>query len=145
MRKWLLLTVAMGLVAASMVALASASRTSTKITPSAETANAYLPKGVKPCTNDWMYYGCDVVGTAYSQLTQINKTNVKDLQVAWVHQSGVVIQGLESTPLVIDGVMYYIASNNRVESKRVTVRRHCNVCSSGVRIEEWVVRSLDTT
>src|SRR6266545_5157477 len=64
--------------------------------------------------NNWPMYHRTYDGYRYSPLAQINKTNVKDLQVAWVHQSGVVVQGLESTPLVIDGVMYYIASNNRV-------------------------------
>ncbi len=64
--------------------------------------------------NNWPMYHRTYDGYRYSPLAQINKTNVKDLQVAWVHQSGVVLQGLESTPLVIDGVMYYIASNNRV-------------------------------
>src|SRR4029450_4735058 len=63
--------------------------------------------------NNWPMYPRTDDGYRYSPLAQINKTNVKDLQVAWVHQSGVVIQGLESTPLVIDGVMYYIGSNNR--------------------------------
>jgi len=64
--------------------------------------------------NNWPMYHRTYESYRYSPLAQINKTNVKDLQVAWVHQSGVVVQGLESTPLVIDGVLYYIASNNRV-------------------------------
>ena len=64
--------------------------------------------------NNWPMYHRSYDSYRYSPLAQINRTNVKDLQVAWVHQSGVVIQGLEATPLVIDGVMYYIASNNRV-------------------------------
>ena len=64
--------------------------------------------------NNWPMYHRSYDGYRLSPLAQINKANVKDLQVAWVHQSGVVVQGLEATPLVIDGVMYYIASNNRV-------------------------------
>src|SRR4030095_5612637 len=64
--------------------------------------------------NNWPMYHRTYDSYRYSPLAQINRTNVKDLQVAWVHQSGVIAQGLESTPLVIDGVMYYIASNNRV-------------------------------
>src|SRR2546422_2848458 len=50
----------------------------------------------------------------FSPLGQINKTNVKDLGVAWVHQPGAVVQGLESTPIVVDGVLYYSGSYNRV-------------------------------
>src|SRR6266705_4921228 len=64
--------------------------------------------------NDWPMYHRTYDTHRFSPLGQINKTNVKDLTVAWVHQAGAVLQGLESTPLVIDGVMYYIASNNRV-------------------------------
>src|SRR4029453_4521949 len=63
--------------------------------------------------NNWPMYHRTYDAYRYSPLAQINRSNVKDLKVAWVHQSGVIAQGLESTPLVIDGVMYYIASNNR--------------------------------
>jgi glucose dehydrogenase len=83
MRRVLLLTFATLGIAATIAALASASRTSPNVTPSAETANAYLPKGVQPCVNDWLYYGCDSVGTAYSQLKQITTSNVANLKVAW--------------------------------------------------------------
>jgi len=38
----------------------------------------------------------------FSPLTQINKDNVKNLTVAWVHQPGAIVQGLEATPLVVD-------------------------------------------
>jgi len=38
-------------------------------------------------------------------LAQINKDNVKNLTVAWV-TSRAIVQGLEATPLVVDGVMY---------------------------------------
>src|SRR6266545_4090000 len=64
--------------------------------------------------NNWPMYHRTYDGYRYSPLAQINKANVKDLTVAWVHQAGAIVQGLESTPIVIDGVMYYIASNNRV-------------------------------
>jgi PQQ-dependent dehydrogenase (methanol/ethanol family) len=64
--------------------------------------------------NNWPMYHRTYDGYRFSPLAQINKSNVKDLTVAWVHQAGFVVQGLESTPLVIDGVMYYIGSNNRV-------------------------------
>src|SRR5262245_44969831 len=64
--------------------------------------------------NNWPMYHRSYDAFRYSPLAQINKGNVKDLTVAWVHQAGAIAQGLESTPIVIDGVMYYIASNNRV-------------------------------
>ena len=64
--------------------------------------------------NNWPMYHRSYDSFRYSPLAQINKDNVKNLSVAWVHQPGALVQGLESTPLVVDGVMYYIASYNRV-------------------------------
>src|SRR5436309_14002741 len=64
--------------------------------------------------NDWPMYHRTYDTHRFSPLGQINKTNVKDLGVAWVHQPGAVVQGLESTPIVVDGVLYYSCSYNRV-------------------------------
>ena len=44
-------------------------------------------------------------GTRYSQLDQINKDNVGDLQVAWTFSTG-VLRGHEGSPLVVGHVMY---------------------------------------
>jgi PQQ-dependent dehydrogenase (methanol/ethanol family) len=44
-------------------------------------------------------------GTRYSQLGQINRDNVDDLQVAWTFSTG-VLRGHEGGPLVIGDVMY---------------------------------------
>jgi quinoprotein glucose dehydrogenase len=38
--------------------------------------------------NDWLYYGGDQGGRHYSEAAQINRDNVRDLEVAWVHRSG---------------------------------------------------------
>src|SRR5258708_10317342 len=64
--------------------------------------------------NNWAMYHRSYDAFRFSPLAQINKDNVKNLPVAWVHQPGAIVQGLEATPLVVDGVMYYIASYNRV-------------------------------
>src|SRR5882724_13524006 len=64
--------------------------------------------------NNWPMYHRTYDSFRFSPLAQINKDTVKNLTVAWVHQPGAIVQGLESTPLVVDGVMYYIASYNRV-------------------------------
>ena len=59
----------------------------------------------------WLTYSGAYDGTRYSSLDQINKTNVQRLAVQWVFQSGV--RGWhETTPLVIDGVMYVTAPQN---------------------------------
>ncbi len=64
--------------------------------------------------NNWPDYYGDYRGWAYSPLNHINKQNVSKLHVAWIHQPGEITQGLESTPIVVDGKLYYSASNNRV-------------------------------
>jgi alcohol dehydrogenase (cytochrome c) len=64
--------------------------------------------------DDWSWYHGDDNATRYSTLDQINKGNIGDLNVAWIHQPGAIEQGLEATPVVIDGIMYYAGSYNRV-------------------------------
>jgi alcohol dehydrogenase (cytochrome c) len=57
-----------------------------------------------PKPEDWLLYRGNYKGWGYSQLDQINKTNVKNLQLAW---SRVMEPGLnEITPIVHDGIMY---------------------------------------
>lgn len=63
---------------------------------------------------NWPEYHRDYRGWRYSPLDKINAGNVRKLKVAWIHQPGDIAQGLQATPLAIDGVIYYIAANNRV-------------------------------
>ncbi len=62
---------------------------------------------------NWPEYHGDWRGWRYSPLDQINKNNVKKLKVAWIHQPGEIAQGLQASPIILDGVLYYSASNNR--------------------------------
>ena len=41
----------------------------------------------------------------YSTLTQINRTNVRQLAVAWTYDSG-ESGGLQTQPIVVDGVLF---------------------------------------
>src|SRR5262245_39945934 len=57
-----------------------------------------------PKSEDWLLYRGNYQGWGYSPLEQINKTNVKSLQLVW---SRMMAPGLnEITPIVHDGVMY---------------------------------------
>ncbi len=58
---------------------------------------------------EWTIYGGDYANTRYSTLAQINKGNVKDLKVAWIHSLGST-HSQENTPLVINGTMYVSTS-----------------------------------
>lgn len=63
---------------------------------------------------NWPEYHRDFRGWRFSPLDQISAANVRKLKIAWIHQPGDIAQGLQATPLAIDGVLYYIAANNRV-------------------------------
>jgi quinoprotein glucose dehydrogenase len=59
---------------------------------------------------DWPYVGGDSNGNRYSQLDQINRKNVKDLEVAWTFRTGGLKEktnsAIQCTPIVVEGVMY---------------------------------------
>ncbi|WP_394179241.1 lanthanide-dependent methanol dehydrogenase XoxF5 [Yoonia maritima] len=55
--------------------------------------------------NQWAIQTGDYANQRYSELDQINKDNVGDLQVAWTFSTG-VLRGHEGSPLVIGDVMY---------------------------------------
>ena len=54
---------------------------------------------------NWAIQTGDYANHRYSSLDQINKDNVKDLQVAWTFSTG-VLRGHEGSPLVIGDTMY---------------------------------------
>ncbi|MFI4890538.1 MAG: PQQ-dependent dehydrogenase, methanol/ethanol family [Steroidobacterales bacterium] len=63
--------------------------------------------------DQWMTPGRDANGTYYSPLQDINAGNVQKLGFAWDYRLG-TNRGQESTPLVIDGVMYATSNFGRV-------------------------------
>src|SRR5215813_7997109 len=54
---------------------------------------------------NWMTYSGSYKGWRYSKLDQLNRQNVQNLKVAWVYQMPTTHR-VETTPLVVDGVMY---------------------------------------
>ena len=88
---------------------------------------------VDPKTGEWRYLGGDPASTRCSPLDQINKDNVQNLQIAWRWEAdigpapsslGGTAQGngdpelalykSESTPIMINGVLYTAAGGQRV-------------------------------
>ena len=71
---------------------------------------------------NWPYYGGDAGGSRYSKLSQINKSNVANLRIAWEFHTGDVSDGsanrrksaFETTPIVANGTMYFTTPFNRV-------------------------------
>jgi quinoprotein glucose dehydrogenase len=68
----------------------------------------------RPAQNyrDWPMYG-GPEGSHYSRLTQINRSNVSQLKVAWTFDTGET-GGLETSPLIIDGVLYAYTPSQKV-------------------------------
>ncbi|MFV1923030.1 MAG: pyrroloquinoline quinone-dependent dehydrogenase [Methylotenera sp.] len=62
---------------------------------------------------DWPSYGNDYTSQRFSNAQQINTENVKDLTLAWQHNSGVVAS-FQTAPIVQQGVMYFSLPYNHV-------------------------------
>src|SRR5690349_11203308 len=56
-------------------------------------------------SGNWLTYSGSYHGWRYSGLEQIRRENIQKLKVKWVHQMPTT-HTVETTPLVIDGVMY---------------------------------------
>jgi alcohol dehydrogenase (cytochrome c) len=61
---------------------------------------------------DWLTYSGAYDGQRFSPLDQINRGNVQRLALQWVFQTGVKGDH-ETTPLVIDGIMYLTTPQNQ--------------------------------
>ena len=101
-------------------------------------AQSNAPKPAAPST-EWPTYGHDPGGMRFSPLTQITPANVSQMQVAWVYhmrpaatgeaagaggaapaagrgrgRGGSGFAASETTPIVVNGVMYISTPYNRV-------------------------------
>ena len=66
-----------------------------------------------PTKQDWRIYGGNSDNTHYSPLSQIDKFNVKQLDVAWSYDTGET-GGLQTSPVEVDGVLYGISPSQKV-------------------------------
>ena len=79
-----------------------------------------------PKPGDWLTYNGNLSGNRYSELTQINTTNVQQLTLKWIFSvplwknsfpntnyfvENMRYFGLETTPIVADGIMYVTGPN----------------------------------
>jgi quinoprotein glucose dehydrogenase len=63
--------------------------------------------------HDWPVYGGAPEGGHYSPLAQINRSNVKQLQLAWTYDTEET-GGLQTSPIVVHGVLFGISPSQRV-------------------------------
>lgn len=64
-------------------------------------------------SRDWPVYGGAPEGGHYSSLTQIDRSNVKQLQLAWTYDTQET-GGLQTSPIVVHGVLYGISPSQKV-------------------------------
>ena len=63
--------------------------------------------------HNWLMYSGNYKAQRYSRLDQIDRRNVAGLEIAWVYQLQ-ALDRAETTPLVVDGVMYITESPSTV-------------------------------
>ena len=66
-----------------------------------------------PTKQDWRIYGGNSDNTHYSPLAQINRSNVKQLEIVWSYDTG-ESGGLQTSPIEIDGVLYGISPSQKI-------------------------------
>lgn len=82
-------------------------------------ASSDSPATPYAASSDWPYYNGNPAGTHYSQLKDINSSNVSKLQVAWVYDTKDKLGAnstLESNPLVVGGRLFLVSPNGRLIS-----------------------------
>src|SRR5436189_4579914 len=76
---------------------------------------------------NWLTYSGGYNAQRYSRLDQINATNVRRLHAAWVYQIKAT-DAFETTPLVVDGIMYLSEPGGSVTAlDTVTGRAHVEI------------------
>ena len=96
--------------ALSSVALASAL---VCLSATDKTSPSHASPHTAPPHTSWPGYLGGPDSDQYTALKQINKANVKQLEIAWSYPTGERGNYLFN-PIVIDGVMYVLANNNSV-------------------------------
>jgi PQQ-dependent dehydrogenase (methanol/ethanol family) len=77
--------------------------------PGEAVSRSAIERTLHPEPGEWPTYNGNVNGNRHSPLTQINQENVKKLALKWVYSMPYF--GLETTPLVAEGVMYITGPN----------------------------------
>src|SRR4051794_10136947 len=69
-------------------------------------------KLVQQPTDTWPTYNGDYSARRYSTLKQINSGNVHGLSLAWAQRYGAGGVTVKSTPLLVNGVLYFTSPNH---------------------------------
>ncbi len=75
-------------------------------------AQPHQPKSVQ--SHDWPVYGGQKADDHYSPLTQINRSNIGKLKVAWSFDTGEKGVGLQTSPLIVGRTLYAYTPTQKV-------------------------------
>ncbi|MEO5739807.1 MAG: PQQ-binding-like beta-propeller repeat protein [Vicinamibacterales bacterium] len=81
-----------------------------RFTPLLKDGAAYRERAITPKA-DWTHYDGSLTGNRYSPLELINQSNVQRLGAAWVFPIASNPRAVQSTPVVLDGIMYFTGWN----------------------------------
>jgi quinoprotein glucose dehydrogenase len=93
----------------------------------------------------WTYYGGDSGGTRFSPARQIDRSNVRDLAIAWRYSSGEVKRrgpdltlnsSNQVTPILVDGSLLYCTPFNRVVALDAATGREQWVYDAKVKLTQ---------
>ena len=87
-------------------------------------------------SQDWPVYGGSPEYQHYSPLAQINRNNVKQLQVAWSYDTGEQ-GGVQTSPLVVDGVLFGISPTQKIFAVDAATGKELWKFDSGIKGMTW--------
>ncbi len=90
-----------------------------------------LPASTAGADEDWAYYFGDSGGTKYSQLTQITRENVDQLEEVWTYEVPETGR-TQTTPIIVDGTMYVVSARQKVIALDAATGEEQWVFDSGV-------------
>jgi quinoprotein glucose dehydrogenase len=81
---------------------------------------------------DWPTYGGQKADDHYSPLTQINRSNVANLKVAWSFDTGEKGVGLQTSPLIVGRTLYAYTPTQKVIALDAATGKRLWIFDSGV-------------
>jgi len=94
------------------------------------------PKSRVGASAGWPVYGGQTANQHYSSLTQINRSNVNKLKVAWTYDTGE--EGiLETNPVVVGRTLYAYTSSQKVIALDAVTGKLLWKFDAGIKAEHW--------
>ncbi len=91
------------------------------VVPPGDASGISFERILKGNSGEWLTYNGNLSGNRYSELSQLTTANVNQLGVKWIFS--IPNFGVEATPLVADGVMYFTGPNQSYAIDAVTGRQ----------------------